>query len=314
VNRGGPTEVGDIADELLDRSHAADRPAFDRAFARELTAWVRDCLLEISSSLPAGVRLRLNKRRLTEVHGCEGHAVAARDAEFVASVPTTRGALAHKAIEFVIVSGYRHSPLIAVDLAAQFFREEGSEFGPAPFLYACSEAQRLELTRDACDAVTKFVGDWPRIPASWDPRVDSASVVDFGKVRVTARPDLVLGVPSDTRARVFAVDLKTGVAYDFHRADVHFYALVETMRTRRPPWRVATYYLDQGTYTYDDVDNGLLEAAARRLIDGARLLAELSGGRPARLSPGRSCRICPAASTCATGEPFLTSERGVSAW
>jgi hypothetical protein len=314
MSQDAPAQAGEIAEVLLARTAASERPVVDRAFVSELTTWVRERLLEIASALPAGVRLRINKRRLAEVHGCEGHAVASRGATFVASVQTTRGALAHKAIEFVIVSGYRHSPLAAVELAAEAFREEGGDFGPAPFLESSSESQRLELTRETSDAVTKFIGDWPRIPATWSPRVDSASIVDFGTVRVTAKPDLVLGVPSDTQARVFALDLKTGIAYDFHRADVHFYALVETMRTRRPPWRVATYYLDQGTYTYDDVDNGLLEAAARRLVDGADLLAELSCGRAPLLSPGRSCKICPAASTCEPGQQFLNSERVMAAW
>lgn len=94
--------------------------------------------------------------------------------------------------------------------------------------------------------------------------------MSFGPVRLRAVFDLVLGVPTGSPARSFIVDFKTGDQRASHRQDLHFYALVETLRAGSPAYRVATHYLDGGTYCLDDVDEPILRAASRRVVRGRR--------------------------------------------
>lgn len=77
------------------------------------------------------------------------------------------------------------------------------------------------------------------------------------------------------------------------------------LRSSSPPYRVVSYYLDAGTWIYDDVDLDYLEAAARRTLEGVKRLVELAGGRDPRLSPDRGCFICPASTDCEPGRLVL---------
>src|SRR5436305_583722 len=78
-----------------------------------------------------------------------------------------------------------------------------------------------------------------------------------------------------TQAGVLVVDFKSGRAYPHHIDDLRYYALLETFRSGVPPFRVASYYLDAGTWVGEDISEELLAITMRRVIDGVIKLAAL---------------------------------------
>jgi CRISPR/Cas system-associated exonuclease Cas4 (RecB family) len=105
------------------------------------------------------------------------------------------------------------------------------------------------------------------------------------------------------------IDLKSGRIYSNHREDLRFYALVESLRSGQPPRRLATYSLESARADVEEVSEGVLQAAVRRVVDGANAIYELTReDREPKLSPGAHCRWCPLQQTCETGQQFL--ERG----
>jgi hypothetical protein len=95
------------------------------------------------------------------------------------------------------------------------------------------------------------------------------------------------------------VDLKTGQPSTTHADDLRLYAVLETLRVGVPPFRLASYYLDSGTWHAEDVTEDVLTTAMRRLVGGVAKVVELRfEGRPATLAPGPACHYCPARRTC----------------
>ena len=60
--------------------------------------------------------------------------------------------------------------------------------------------------------------------------------------------DLALGRATGTQARVLIIDFKTGQVRSAHAEDLRFYAVIETIRVGVPPFRLATFSLDSGTW------------------------------------------------------------------
>jgi len=109
---------------------------------------------------------------------------------------------------------------------------------------------------------------------------------------LSARVDLALGRPGERAASVAIVEVKSGARRLEHRADLHFYALVETLRSLVPPFVVATYYTGTGEVDVDPVDAGLLGTAARRCMAGIRALAGNAPKADGHRCPQGWCAAC----------------------
>jgi hypothetical protein len=104
------------------------------------------------------------------------------------------------------------------------------------------------------------------------------------------------------RGTRLAIDLKTGSAYPNYVEDNRFYALLLTLRFGVPPYRVASLFLEGGTWQAEDIHEELLFHAADRVIEAARAAHALQAGRDAALNPGPWCRWCPRAATCPSAD------------
>ena len=153
---------------------------------------------------------------------------------------------------------------------------------------------------DAADWVVKFDDTFPPSQRAWRPRLESALTVELcgGRVVLRGKVDLALGRAEGTTARVLIVDFKTGRPQPVYAEDLRFYALLETIRVGVPPYRLATFALDSGTWVAEDVDHDVLRSAALRTVDAVAKLVEIGDGRPAALRAGPACRWCPAAAAC----------------
>ena len=164
------------------------------------------------------------------------------------------------------------------------------------WLATASSAERAEVRGTAVDRVTKFLECFPPLRRSWWPVLESPLRAELGGGRIvlSGRVDLVLGRTVGLVAGKAFVDFKTGSRFPGHVDDLRFYALLETLRLGVPPFRLASYYLDQGDIVSEDVTEAVLEAAAARAADGVVKLVELrlAEREPTRRA-GPSCRRCP---------------------
>lgn len=253
--------------------------------------------------------LRVTKHWLTVIHGCEVQFLAERDAPFSWNINTVRGTIVHKAIELLINWKNDPSPIIIVDAAITSVvnnpRESASEF-----VASLTAEELAELRGTVVGAVTTYTECFPPLKPQWRPVVESPLryALFNESIVLSARLDLVIGLPG----RKVIIDLKTGRITPNHRDDLRFYALVDTLRSRQPPRRLATYSLDAARLDAEDVSEGVLQAAVRRTADGARAMAEVvTKKRDPVKRPGSQCRWCPVFDQCDEGQRHLRSANGL---
>jgi hypothetical protein len=145
---------------------------------------------------------------------------------------------------------------------------------------------------------------WPVLDPAWLPRTQEAMRVRLagGTVELSARVDLAIGQPAGDEASVAIVEVKSGSRRVEHRADLHFYALLEALRSPAPPFVVATYYTRTGELDVDPVTDELLVGAARRTLSGARLLRDLARGAEPRRTANPLCGLCSILPDCDIGQ------------
>ena len=288
-----------VVDDLL--AIGTPRPRFAEGLDLALLAVLEDGLHEVADRLDP-LELHVNKSALGHVLSCEGHHAAESQIPFAWTVVTTRGVIAHRAIELAVFAPPGTPPLQLVDDVIERIAEDGDDRSPRDFLRSATAVDIAELRSSASQMVTAFEACFPPLDKAWRPRLEAPCRVDLcaGRIALRAKVDLALGRAVGGESRVLIVDVKTGRPWPGHLDDLRYYALCETIRSGVPPFRVATYYLESGRWNAEDVGVDLLEAAARRVVDGVRRLAELQlGEREPRLTPGPTCGWCRNRTTCA---------------
>jgi hypothetical protein len=219
-------------------------------------------------------------------------------------VQNVRGRIAHRAVERLVVAGDDSSPMDLAEGALRYLAEDEEPRGPGAFLRSIDEEERHALVLAVSDIVTKFVIDWPPIERSWVPRIESTSKFPLfgGKLELNTRVDLALGMPRGLEARTFVVDLKTGRPSPDHRQDLRFYALVETLARGTPPFRVASYYLDSGTYDYEDITADALWETVALVVPGIIAMCRVRTDGPESFNANPLCPWCPAFDGCEVGQ------------
>jgi hypothetical protein len=126
-----------------------------------------------------------------------------------------------------------------------------------------------------------------------------------GALVLSGKVDLLLGAPDSlepARATRIAIDLKTGGAYPEYVEDNRFYALLLALRFGVPPYRVASLFLEAGTWQTEDISEESLFHAADRVVAATRAAQSFRAGREPGLAPGPWCRWCPRAASCPVAE------------
>jgi RecB family exonuclease len=276
-----------------------ERPDFGPGLGRELLARLEAGVAPYVADVQPEDPHWVSKRVLNQVHTCEGWLAAEREAPFEWTAPAARGTVAHKAVELSVTLRDRPPPLDLVDIAIE--RLIASDTSIGPWLLDADPAVLAQVRGDAADWVVKFDDTFPPLRRAWRPRLESPLTVQLcgGRVVLRGKVDLALGRADGTTARVLVVDFKTGRPSAGFADDLRFYALLEAIRVGVPPFRLATFSLDSGTWAAEDVDEAVLASAARRTVDAIAKLASLDNGREPELRAGPACQWCPAAATCA---------------
>jgi hypothetical protein len=140
--------------------------------------------------------------------------------------------------------------------------------------------ERARLMADVAEQGHVLNARWSRLPARWLPRTNDRVALPFsgGRVILCGTVDLVIGAPCHDRASVCLVDLVAGPPRPEHRDEVHLAALLETLRSGAPPFRVVTQYATTGDAVVEDLTEDQLIDAVRRTVDALVVLLEARPG------------------------------------
>ena len=279
-----------------DLSPSGDRPVFDPNLHELLRTDLESKLSPILKRAGATTTqpLVINKYLLSEVFRCETAFCAASDDQFEWNIPKARGTVLHKVLQGSVASRTKSipSPVLVEQAIDRLQRDPDSSL--AEWLRGLTEFEHAELQVEVTELFIKVRTDLPPLQPGWQPRAESRARAELceGTCILTSKFDLALGSPKDGQARTFVVDFKTGGIRHQHQTEMRFYALLEALRTKAPPWRMATYYIDSGTWIPMDVDAEILQVALRSTVDGVTKIAELSAGLRAPESCKQPCSTC----------------------
>ena len=306
---GGGRRVTDMSEltptqqKVLALLRRNDEPlVFERGFVDGLLAEATAAVAEFSARL-GGAKLYVSKGMLTNVHGCEVRHLAPDDFEWNTS--TASGFVAHKAIELTLNWRGIPTPTEVVDDALARLADQFGSRGD--YVARLTDADRAELRGKALDRTTKFMQDFPPLPPTAHPILESSiRWSPPGTIEIGGRADLIVGRPEGDESRLLIIDLKSGMRSPHHRDDLRFYALVETLRRGVPPRKLVTYYLDTCDPDVEDVTEGVLESAMTRTLEGiARHVELVAEGRTPTKRVGVACRWCPLRENCVEGQSYL---------
>jgi hypothetical protein len=244
--------------------------------------------------------LVVTKDRLTRVLACEAHHVASEFGERPPTNAMACGAIIDALFRQLITVGSIDDPM-ADGLAALLVDDRQRPM--ASWVERLPAADREELRAEVERQSDGLRRRWPKLEPSWLPRSQEVMRVGLaaGAIELSARVDLAIGRPAEEEASVALVEIKAGARRVEHRADLHFYALVEALRSAAPPFVVATYYTRTGELDVDTVTEELLVTAARRTVAGTQSLWNLANGSEPRRTPNSLCGLCVVLPECEPG-------------
>lgn len=283
------------------RGDVARRPLVDAGFAGGLREWLEDSLAGPAAGLRRESRpLRVKKEDLNNVLVCEGYASARASRPRRATFELVRGVLVDALFRQWVTSGRIDDPWDDA-VAATVVGAEGTILN---FLSSLDAPSRRRLAEEVTAHADCIVSTWPVPSPGWYARTQERIEVPLagGAVVLTGVIDLALGAPSSGQASVCLVEMKSGVRRLEHRGDLHYYALLETLRSGAAPFRVATYYSATGELDAEQLNEDVLTGALQRLIAATKRLCRLaSGAEPAR-SPNPLCGWCEDLPRCDLGK------------
>ena len=281
------------------RGDAAARPDVDPGLAGGLRDWLEDELSEAVAALPEDAApVRVSKDAIDQVLVCEAHYQAQRGARRL-GVELVRGTMVDLLFRQWVTTGAIDDPWSEAVEALRVVADE--EVGA--FVERLAPEARVELAREVEAHAQRIMDSWPVLAPSWMARTQERLTVPLagGRVLLSGVVDLAIGAPSAGRASVCIVEVKSGRRRLEHRGDVHLYALLETLRSGAPPFRVATFYTADGEIDVESVGRDALLGALHRVVGGTVRLCRLAAGAAPARAPNPLCAWCAGLADCAPG-------------
>lgn len=295
-----PPEGAALLERL--RGQGAPRPAVDPGLAGGLRDWLDDGVADAVGALaPDAPVVRMTKEILDQVLTCEAHLVARRDAPRSVTTALARGALVDALFRQWVTTGRIEDPWVD---ALGALRVAGEADDILVFVDELADADRGILAQEVADHAAGIVSRWPVPSPAWLVRTQERLVVPLagGRIVLSGVVDLAFGGPAGERASVCVVELKSGGRRLEHRGDLHFYALLETLRSGAPPFRIATYYTRTGELDVEPVSEDVLVGAVQRVLGGAVRLCHLAAGAEPMRTPNPLCAWCAGLPGCGPGQ------------
>ena len=269
-------------DALLDRVRHTGRarPMVDPVLADGLRSYLQRGLDDLTGAVPTDLAERVlvvTKDGLANSLSCPTHRESAPYGERPFTLPLACAVLVGLVFRQIVAVGSEGD---AMSDALDALALDEHQAPLASWIAQLAPAERSELQAEVDRQADGLRRRWPAIDPSWLPRTQESLRVGLaeGRVQLAARVDLVLGTPAVDESSVALVEVRSGARRPSHRDDLHFIALLETLRSTAAPFSVATYYARTGELDVDPVTPGLLAAAARRCLAGIRAMAVIDHG------------------------------------
>lgn len=246
------------------RGDTVARPRFDRGLAGGLRAWLEDAAFESVAGLPDGTPALFGPRSLFVSDDRGGTGGTGRPA-----VDRLLPRLVHVVFRQIVDAGTVDDPLrdALEGLAAL------GDLAVVDDVASLGEADRAVLAHALTGHTRHLSALVPRFAAAWLPRTDDYVAIPLAGGRIVLHGvfDLLVGLPRPGTASLCAVGLATGDRAR-QRRSLHFLALLETLRSGTPPFRMALLDSASGLFGVEDVREEHLRAMA------AHVAAWLVGG------------------------------------
>ncbi len=242
------------------RGETASRPRFDPQLCGGLRAWLEDAAYGLVTARGEHAEpLFLGPRQLL------GSPEKWRDGDGVSDVSD------ELLLSYLVHALFRHvvsgeDATDALPTALQALRAVGADV-VVDHIEALSPSARAALS-DTLSAQAGNLADMvPRFAPGWLPRTDDRVAIPLagGRVVLHGTFDLLVGLPHPGTASLCAVGLSTGGAWARERRTLHYLALLETLRSGSPPFRLALLESATGRYGVEDVREEHLRAIASHL-------------------------------------------------
>ncbi|HEY1444243.1 MAG TPA: hypothetical protein VGF51_05035 [Acidimicrobiales bacterium] len=277
---------GEVLTLLRDTSA---RPSFDPGLAGGLRAWLEDAAYGVVASRgELAPPLVLGPR---EVLGQVPTPVGAGDAALAGGgggggdrgMPSEEivvSRLVHALFRRLVVDGALDDPLGDALDACRAEGPRGTGTATVASVEAMDEPARAALATVVATHAAHLSDLVPRFAPAWMPRTDDRVAIPLAGGRVVLHGvfDLIVGLPRPDTASVCALGLCTGGSWARERRSLHYLALLETLRSGTPPFRLALLETGSGRYGIEDVRDEHLRAMASHLAAWLGAVADGGGG------------------------------------
>ncbi len=156
--------------------------------------------------------------------------------------------------------------------ALDALRVEPASLGMVRHIDALDQERQAVLAASLSTHTAHLINLTPRFAPGWLPRTDDRVAIPLagGRVVLCGVFDLLVGAPVPGTATLCAVGLTTGGRWAQARMALHYLALLETLRSGSPPFRIALLHSAVGRYGVEDV----LEEHLRSVV--SHVVARLS--------------------------------------
>jgi hypothetical protein len=253
----GEDGAGDLAparDEVLSllRNGSGRRPRFDPGLAGGLRAWLEDGASDLVAArgedappLFLGPRLMWGESASTP-----DPAVELESTPY--SIELVRSCLVRALFRQMVTTGEVGDPL---NDALDSLRVDPGRVDLVRQVDEMTTETRAALASSLTTHVTHLVNLTPRFAAGWLPRTNDRVAIPLagGRVVLSGVFDLLVGAPVAHTATLCALGLTTGGRWAQARTALHYLALLETLRSGTPPFRIALLHSAAGRFGVEDV-------------------------------------------------------------
>jgi hypothetical protein len=268
---GEPVPARDEVLALL-RDGSGRRPRFDPGLAGGLRAWLEDGVSELAASRGDDAPpLFLGPRLLWDGPPAGGEVSAAVTADpRPYPIELVTSCLVRALFRQVVTTGEVGDPLAD---GVEALRVDPGRAGMVQHIDALPAPALAALSASLSTHVAHLINLTPRFAAGWLPRTDDRVAIPLagGRVVLCGVFDLLVGAPVPGTATLCALGLTTGGRWAQARTALHYLALLETLRSGNPPFRLALLHSAVGRYGVEDVLEEHLRAVVSHVV--ARLSA-----------------------------------------
>jgi hypothetical protein len=268
----GATTARDEVLALL-REGSERRPRFHPGLAGGLRAWLEDGASELVLARGEDAPpLFLGPRLLWSGAGAPG-ILAGHDPDPY-PMRLVQSCLVRSLFRQLVTTGRVGDPMSD---ALDALRVDPGRRDMVQHIEALDEERHATLAAALTAHVAHLVNLTPRFAPGWLPRTDDRVAIPLagGRVVMCGVFDLLVGAPLPGTATLCAMGLTTGGRWAQARMALHYLALLETLRSGTPPFRVALLHSGVGRYGVEDVLEEHLRAVVSHVVARLTRLARI---------------------------------------